>query len=81
MTVRAGLTVDPQLAAFIESEALQGLGLEPDRFWSGLAALVNELGPKNRALLDKRDAIQAKLDDWWRARAASRSMRRRKRRS
>jgi malate synthase len=69
MSARAGLTVDPRLAAFIESEALQGLDVSPDRFWSGLAALVNQLGPKNRALLDRRDALQAKLDDWWRARA------------
>ena len=62
MTSRAGLTVDPKLAAFIETEALQGLDVSPERFWTGLAALVGELGPKNRALLARRDALQAKLD-------------------
>ena len=67
MTTRADLTVDPGLAAFVESELLPGLGVAAERFWDGLAELVNELGPKNRALLDRRDALQAKIDDWYRA--------------
>src|SRR5262249_37715011 len=54
MTTRAGLTVDPRLADFVETEALAGLQVTPAAFWKGLAALVEELGPKNRALLDKR---------------------------
>ncbi len=67
MTTRADLNVDPGLAAFVESELLPGLGVPAERFWGGLAGLVNELGPKNRALLDRRDALQAKIDDWYRA--------------
>ena len=67
---RSGLTVDPDLAAFIETEALPGSGIEPDRFWSGLAQLVAELGPRNRALLDKRAALQTKIDTWYEAHLA-----------
>jgi len=66
MTTRADLVVDPGLAAFVESELLPGLGIAADAFWRGLASLVAELGPRNRALLDRRDALQAAIDGWYR---------------
>lgn len=66
---RSGLTVDEGLVAFIEDEALPGTGLSADDFWSGFAALLADLAPRNRALLDKRDNLQAQIDDWYRARA------------
>ncbi|MEM9474747.1 MAG: malate synthase G [Pseudomonadota bacterium] len=60
----AGLRVAPELVAFIEDEALPGTGVTPESFWAGLGALMADLGPKNRALLEKRDAIQTQIDDW-----------------
>jgi len=66
MTTRADLAVDPGLAAFVESELLPELGIPAERFWQGLAALVTELGPHNRALLGRRDALQAAIDGWYR---------------
>ena len=66
---RYGLTIDDSLAAFIETEALPGTGIEAEGFWQGLAALLADLAPRNRALLDKRDALQARIDDWYRTRA------------
>ncbi len=59
-----GLQVDPVLATFIEKQALPGTGVSAQDFWAGLARLVNELGPKNRALLNKRSEIQARIDGW-----------------
>jgi malate synthase len=59
-----GLTIDKGLYDFIMNEAMPGTGVEADAFWKGFSAIVHELGPKNRALLEKRDALQARIDDW-----------------
>ncbi|RID92078.1 malate synthase G [Gemmobacter lutimaris] len=63
-----GLQVERQLADFIETRALPGTGVSADTFWSGLATAIATLGPKNRALLDKRAALQSSIDDWHKAR-------------
>ncbi|WP_050602810.1 malate synthase G [Ruegeria sp. 6PALISEP08] len=63
-----GLQIDPILAEFIETQALPGTGVSPQQFWTGLARLVNELGPKNRDLLAKRSEIQSRIDGWHMAR-------------
>ncbi len=65
---RSGLQIDPVLVDFIEQRALPGTAVSADQFWSGLERLVNELGPKNRALLEKRADIQARIDGWHAAR-------------
>ena len=65
---RNGLQVDSLLADFIEKHALDGLDVSADAFWSGFSALVHDLGPKNRALLEKRSEIQGQIDEWHRAR-------------
>jgi malate synthase len=62
-----GLKVDRLLADFIVKEALPGTGIDADHFWQGFSALVHDLAPKNRALLQKRDALQAKIDAWFRS--------------
>lgn len=60
----SGLQIDPILAEFIETQALPGTGVSAQDFWAGLARLVSELGPKNRALLAKRAEIQGLIDGW-----------------
>ncbi|NEP47012.1 MAG: hypothetical protein F6K35_50660, partial [Okeania sp. SIO2H7] len=52
---RAGLQVDATLAQFIETEALDGLPIPAETFWSGFAAIVSEFGPRNAALLAERE--------------------------
>ncbi len=59
-----GLQVDPILADFIDEKALPGTGVDADAFWSGLSELVHSFGPRNKALLAKREDIQQKLDAW-----------------
>ena len=60
----ASLSVDEALYAFVEKEVLPGTGVEPNHFWSGLAEIIADLGPDNQALLEKRDRLQASLDEW-----------------
>lgn len=64
---RGGLQVATALADFVETRALPGTGVQADTLWAGLADILGRLVPVNRALLAKRDAIQAKLDAWHRA--------------
>jgi malate synthase len=65
---RAGLQVDAVLARFLEDEALPGSGIEAAVFWSGLAGLLADFAPRNRALLAQREELQAKIDAWHAAR-------------
>ncbi|SFP06634.1 malate synthase G [Tranquillimonas alkanivorans] len=65
---RNGLKVAAELAEFLENEALAGTGVEAAQFWDGFARLVGDLTPKNRALLEKREDIQRKIDAWHRDR-------------
>ncbi|TWA94868.1 malate synthase [Azospirillum brasilense] len=63
-----GLQVATELHRFIENEALPGTGVTPEQFWSGLDAILHDLAPRNRALLAKRDQLQAQIDEWYRSR-------------
>jgi len=58
------LQVAKTLYEFIAEKALPGTGVEPDVFWSGFGKIVADLAPVNRALLEKRDSMQAKMDSW-----------------
>jgi len=64
MIERSGLKVDAALAAFVENEVIAPLGRDADAFWQGFSALLDTFVPKNRALLAKRDALQAQIDAW-----------------
>ena len=59
-----GLSVAKELYDLVCDEIMPGTGVDPDRFWMELSRIVADLGPKNRALLNKRDELQAKIDEW-----------------
>jgi len=68
-TDKNGLQVAAELVEFIEGAALPGTGIDAGTFWAGLSDLVHDLGPKNRALLQTRADMQAKIDSWHKERA------------
>ncbi len=59
-----GLRIARPLFDLIEHEALPGTGVSPEPFWRGLSELVHGMGPRNRALLARRDALQQAIDQW-----------------
>ena len=62
--IRAELAVEDVLVRFVEEQALPGSGVAAAAFWEGFSALVHDMGPVNRALLAKREELQAKIDGW-----------------
>ncbi|WP_044871184.1 malate synthase G [Pseudomonas sp. LFM046] len=64
-----GLQVARVLFDFVNNEAIPGTGIAAEKFWAGVEAVINDLAPKNKALLAKRDELQAKIDGWHQARA------------
>jgi malate synthase len=67
--VKAGkLDVAEELHDFVAREALPGLAISPEQFWTGYAAILHELAPRNRALLAVRVTLQSRIDDYHAAR-------------
>ncbi len=69
----ARLKLAPELEQFLIQEALPGTGLSRERFLAGLEAIFVALSPRNRALLQQRDTLQQKIDDWHRAHPEART--------
>ncbi|WP_165217292.1 malate synthase G [Affinirhizobium pseudoryzae] len=67
---RNGLAIDEALLTFLTEEALPGSGIDPDHFFAEFSTIIQDLAPKNRALLAKRDRFQEKLDEWYRKNGA-----------
>jgi len=59
---KGGIQVARELYDFVNDKAIPGTGIDAEKFWSEFDVLVNELAPKNKALLAKRDDLQAKID-------------------
>ncbi|QYJ06639.1 malate synthase G [Qipengyuania flava] len=66
---RAGIETDATLADFIDTRVLAPLGRDVDAFWAGFAKLLGEFAPRNAALLEKREELQATIDAWHTERA------------
>jgi malate synthase len=62
------LRVDPELYSLLRDEIAPGTGVQPEAFWGALGKIVTDLGPKNRWLLEKRTALQKRIDEWCLAR-------------
>ncbi|WP_353113032.1 malate synthase G [Microbacterium sp.] len=63
---RADLSVSAPIVEFAES-SLAAAGRDVDAFWTGASAIFHELGPRNAALLQRREEIQQRIDEFHRA--------------
>ena len=61
---KENLTVSLVLLEFINKEVIPGTGINVDEFWKKFDSAVHELAPINKALINKREAIQKKIDEW-----------------
>ena len=58
------LQVATPLYQFIEHQVLPNTGVSSEKFWKGFDAIVQDLAPKNIALLAERDRLQTEMDAW-----------------
>ena len=63
-TKKGSLSVSSELDIFLKSEILPGLDLTEENFWTNLEKIIDEFGPKNKALLEIRESMQEKIDAW-----------------
>jgi len=61
---KGSLQVASSLVSLVEEKIADGLSISADQIWATLDVVVNEYAPRNRALLEKRDVIQQKIDTW-----------------
>jgi malate synthase len=49
---------------FMNDEVLPGSEVNKEKFWKDFETLIVDLTPKNKALLARRDELQAKINEW-----------------
>ena len=58
------LKIDENLVNFIDNEAIPGTNIKSEKFWKDFDNVVHKLALKNKELIQKRDNIQKKIDEW-----------------
>ena len=58
------LSVSNKLLNFVNDELLKDTNISSEKFWEGFDRVVHELAPKNKDLLEVREDLQKKIDDW-----------------
>ena len=58
------LKVSEILLNFINNELLKDTEISKEKFWNGFDKAVHELAPENRKLMQIRENLQKKIDDW-----------------
>ena len=61
---KGSLAIDTQLYNFIANEVTPVVGIDNEKYWQEFEKIVQTFQPRNKALLAKRDEIQAQIDDW-----------------
>jgi len=58
------LSIASGLLDFVNNELLPDTNITKETFWNGLDKCAHELAPKNKKLLEIRENLQKKIDDW-----------------
>ena len=58
------LKVSKVLFSFVNNELLKDLEISSEKFWQGFDNIIHELAPQNKKLIETRQVLQKKIDDW-----------------
>ena len=58
------LKISEELLSFVNRELLKDLDISSEKFWKGFDKAVHDLAPKNKELIQIRENLQKKIDDW-----------------
>ena len=64
ITGKNGLKINTKLFDFVNNEIIPGTKIESEEFWTNFEKIVHELAPVNKKLIQKREEIQKKIDEW-----------------
>ena len=64
ITEKNGLKINTKLFDFVNNEIIPGTNIKSEEFWNNFGNIVHELAPINKKLIQKREDIQKKIDDW-----------------
>ena len=58
------LKISPNLDEFVKKELVPGLNISSDYFWKTFEDIVERFSERNRELLNERENLQKKIDNW-----------------
>ena len=58
------LKISEELLSFVNKELLKDLDISSEKFWEGFDKAVHDLAPRNKELIQIRENLQKKIDDW-----------------
>ena len=61
---KGNLIISSVLLNFVNQEVIPGTGIDAEDFWKKFDLAVHELAPANKTLIEKRESIQKKIDEW-----------------
>jgi malate synthase len=64
ITEKNGLKINTKLLDFVNNEIIPGTNVKSEEFWANFGKIVHELAPINKKLIQKREDIQKKIDEW-----------------
>ena len=60
----SNLKISDELLSFVNNELLKDLDISSEKFWEGFDNAVHDLAPRNKELIQIRENLQKKIDDW-----------------
>jgi len=59
---QGGLHVAKEIFDLVANELTPGTGISAAHFWASFEGILDDLAPRNRELLQKREDLQAQID-------------------